>query len=432
MTTDTASTLTRLAPTQVELEIPLSAEEIAAAQQRAFARLARNVRLPGFRKGKIPRRIFEQNYGTDAIESEALDDMAPAAFARAVREHDLDPVDRPTIELLPQEEGKPARLKATVEVRPEIELGEYKGIAVDVAPIAVSDDDVERSLQSIARERATLVPVERPARIGDVVTIDYVGRIDDEPFEGGSASGHETELVEERYIPGFAAGIAGMTPSESKRFDATFPQDYPKSEYAGKTATFDVTLHEVKEIEVPPIDDELAKAASECESLESLRAEIRKRLEAVATGRRRRAIGSAVMEKLLARLDVPVPSGLLDREVESMLVEAAENAARAGVGFEEYLKRIGQTEDQLRSRYREEAVSRVKGTFAIEAIARAEDVEATPEDVREEIEALARQYGQPPERIRKAIGPKLASLKEGIVRTKTLEFLIDHAAVKEP
>jgi trigger factor len=138
------------------------------------------------------------------------------------------------------------------------------------------------------------------------------------------------------------------------------------------------------------------------------------------------------MEKLLARLDVPVPSGLLDREVESMLVEAAENAARAGVGFEEYLKRIGQTEDQLRSRYREEAVSRVKGTFAIEAIARAEDVEATPEDVREEIEALARQYGQPPERIRKAIGPKLASLKEGIVRTKTLEFLIDHAAVKEP
>ncbi len=426
------STLTRLAPTQVELEIPLAPEEIAAAEQRAFARLVRNVRLPGFRRGKVPRRIFEQNYGTEAIESEALDDMAPAAFARAVQEHDLDPVDRPTIELLPEEEGKPPRLKATVEVRPEIALGEYRGIIVEVPAISVSGEQVEDAIKSLARERVTLVPVERAARLGDVVTIDYEGRIDGEPFEGGSATGHETELTEERYIPGFASGTAGMVPGETKRFEVSFPADYPKAEYAGKTAMFSVTLHEVKEIEVPPIDDDLAKAASEFESLEALREEVRKRLEAVAMGRRRRAIGSKVMENLLKRLDVPVPPGLLDREVESMLAETAENAARAGMSFEEYLQRVAQTEDQLRSRYREEAVSRVKGTFAIEAIARAERIEATPEDVREEIEALARQYGQAPERIRKALGRKLESLKEGIVRTKTLEFLIDHATVKEP
>ncbi|HEY9084775.1 MAG TPA: trigger factor [Candidatus Tyrphobacter sp.] len=431
MAVDNVSTLKRLAPTQVELEIPLAPEEIAAAEQRAFVRLSRNVRLPGFRRGKIPRRIFEQNYGTDAIESEALDDMAPAAFARAMREHDLEAVDRPTIELL-REEGKPTRFKATVDVRPEIALGEYKGIAVEVPTTPVAEEDVERSLQSLARERATLVPVERAARLGDVVTIDYEGRIDDVPFEGGSATGHETELIAERYIPGFAAGIAGMVRGESKRFEATFPADYPKTEYAGKTATFTVTLHEVKEIDVPPIDDELAKAASECESIEALSAEIRKRLEAVAAGRRRRAVGNAVMEKLLARLEIPVPEGLLDREVESTLAETAENAARAGVDFQEYLKRIGQTEEQLRSRYREEAISRVKGTFAIEAIARAEGIEATPQDVREEIEALARQYGQPPERIRNALGTKLDSLRDGIVRTKTLEFLIDQADVKEP
>ncbi|HUY42018.1 MAG TPA: trigger factor [Candidatus Dormibacteraeota bacterium] len=427
-----ASTLTRLEPTRVELEIPLTADEVDAARQRAFSRLSRKVKLPGFRPGKIPRRLFEQTYGTDAIESEALDDVAPVAYARAMREHDLDPVDRPTIELLPEEEGKPTRLKATVEVRPRIELGEYKGVAVEVPLVVVTEADVEAAVQAFARERATLVPVERPARLGDVVTIDYEGRIEGDVFEGGTAERQEAELVEERFIPGFAHGISGMSNGETKTFEVSFPADYAKTEYAGKAASFTVTLHEVKEIDVPALDDEFAKSVSESQSLEDLRVEIRKRLEAVAEGRRRRAIGNAVMEHLLGRLEIPVPQGLVEREVESMIAETAQRARRAGIGFDEYLARIGATEETLRAKYREDAATQVKGTLVLEAVAKAEGIEASPAEVREEIEVLAQRYDQSPQRMREALASSMSSLKEGIVRSKTLDLLVDHAKVGAP
>ena len=194
-------TLTRLAPTQVELEIPITPEELAAAQERAFRRLAKNVKLPGFRAGKVPRKVFEQTYGSETIASEALEDVVPEVYARAVREHELSPVDRPKMELLPAEEGKPSRLKATVAVRPAIELSNYKGIEVEREAPVIGDDDVERSISALAKERATLVPVERPAELSDVVTLDYEGKIDGVAFEGGTAKGQMTELDENRFIP---------------------------------------------------------------------------------------------------------------------------------------------------------------------------------------------------------------------------------------
>ncbi len=423
------STLTQLEPTRVELEIALTADEVDAAQRRAFSRLSRTVKLPGFRPGKIPRRLFEQTYGTQTIESEALDDVAPVAYARAVREHELDPVDRPTIEVLPQEEGKPTRLKATVEVRPRIELGEYKGVAVEVPPVAVTEGDVEDALHMFARERATLVPVERPARLGDAVTIDYEGRIDGDVFEGGAAQRQETELVEDRFIPGFAAGIAGMSSGETKTFDVSFPDGYAKAEYAGKTASFTVTLHEVKEIAVPALDDAFASSVSESQSLDALRVEIRKRLEAIAEGRRRRAIGNAVMDRLLGQLEIPVPQGLVGREVESMVAETASRARRSGMAFDEYLVQLGATEETLRAKYREDAVMQVKGTLVLEAVAKVEGIEAAPAEIRQEIEMLAQRYGQSPQRMREALASSMDSLKEGIVRSKTLDLLVDHAKV---
>jgi trigger factor len=426
------STITKVAPTQVELEIPLADEEIAAARQRAFTRLARNVKMPGFRPGKVPRHLFEQTYGTDVIESEALDDLAPIVYERALQEHDLEPLGRPEIVVLPQEADKPTRLRAKVEVRPELELGEYKGVDVEVPAQTVEDADVERSLETLRKERATLVPVDRAAKLGDVVTVDYSGKLDDEVVEGTTATGQQTELLEERFVPGFAAGIAGMTAGETKTFTVTFPIEYAQQELAGKAVSFTVTVHEVKEIELPELDDDFARAVSETQSVEELKTEIRKRLEAVAEARRRRAVGNAVLEKLLAGVDVPIPPGVLEREVESMLAETAQDAQRAGFsGLDEYAGRAGQTADQLRERYRQEATNRVKGTFIIEAIAKAEQIEATPDEIKEEIGALARRYGQPAERMRKALRNRLDGIREGIVRGKTLDLLVDSARVRE-
>jgi trigger factor len=353
----------------------------------------------------------------------------PEVYARAVREHELVPVDRPKMEILPAEEGKPSRLKATVDVRPAIDLSDYKGIQVERETPAIDDEDVERSLTALAKERATLVPVERPAQLGDAVTLDYEGKIDGVAFDGGTAKGQMTELDENRFIPGFASGIAGMSAGETKDVEAVFPSDYPKEDLAGKTAIFTVTVHDVKALELPAIDDEFAKAISENETLDALKADVRKRLEAIAQSRTRRAIGNELMEKLVDAHEFPLPQVLVEREVDNMINDLASQLGQTGLSFDDYLKEQGKTEEELRESFRHDAEQRVKGTLVIEEIARTEGINATPADIAEELAALSRQYGQPVDRIRKALGNNVISLMEGIVRNKTLEFLVDNAKV---
>jgi trigger factor len=403
-----------------------------AAEERAFRRLVKRAKLPGFRPGKVPRRIFEQAYGAQAITSEAMEDVVPSVYAKAVREHDLVPVAKPRMELLPPEDGAPPRVKAVVDVRPAIALGEYKGTPIEQPPIQVGDDDVEHALNSLAKEKATLVPADREARLGDVVTIDYEGRIDGKPFQGGAAQGQQTELAEDRYIPGFAAGIAGMRTGEMKTFEASFPNEYKDQNLAGKTAVFTVTLHEVKELEFPTLDDDFAKAVSNSKTLADLKADVRRRLLAVAEQRRRRDVGNKIVERLVADHDFPVPEVLIDREIESMLQDIAGTAARMGMSFDDYLKAVEKTEEQLRTELRRDAERRVKGTLLLENIAKAENITATPADIQSELQDLARQYGQPVDRIRQALGNNLLSLMEGIVRNKTVEFLVDNAKVETP
>ncbi|MGA8532650.1 MAG: trigger factor [Candidatus Tumulicola sp.] len=418
-----------MTPTQVELEIPIGSDEMAAAEHRAFGALVKNVRLAGFRQGKVPRKIFEQNYGSDAITQRAVDEVVPEVYAKALREHDLAPVARPKVEVLEESDGRPTRVKATVEVRPEIVLQNYKGMPLDRPPVIVTDADVERSLETLAKERATVVPVERPAQLGDVVTIDYEGKIDGEPFEGGSASGEVTELSDGRFIPGFVSGIVGMTAGESKEVEARFPDNYPQSELAGKDAVFAVTLHDVKRFELPPIDDAFATSVSRNANLGELRADVRRRLETIAASRERRAIANALLDALLRQHDFPLPPTMIDAEVNHLVDDAAAGAARSGSTFEQYLAAIGKSEEELRAAYRPNAEMRVKTTLLVEAIAKAENVVATPGDVAEELEALARQYGQPVAKVRKALGDGVLSLMDGIVRNKALDFLVDHAEV---
>jgi trigger factor len=426
------STLTQLAPTQVELVIPISPEELREAEDRAFRKLVKNAKLPGFRPGKVPRKIFEQTYGTETITNQAMEDVVPSVYAKAVREHDLDPVDRPKMELLPGDEGQPARIKAVVDVRPQFQLGQYKELEVTREPIAVTDEEVDRALNSLARERATLVPAERAAKIGDIVTIDYEGKIDGVPFEGGTAKGQQTELNEGRFIPGFASGIAGMAAGETKDVEAVFPEDYSEKSLAGKTAVFTITLHEVKELELPTLDDELAKAVSQQETLEDLKADIRRRLQSVGESRQRREIGNKLVERLIEAHDFPLPEVMVERELDSMLQDAAGMAARMGMSFDDYLKAVGKSEEELRTESRPEAEKRVKGTLILESIAKAEHIQATPADIQEELQGLAQQYGQPVDRIRQALGNNVLSLMDGIVRNKTVDFLIEHAKEATP
>ena len=256
------STLKSLDPTQVELEISITPEEYAAAQDAAFRKLVRNAKLPGFRPGKVPRKIFENAYGTATILERALDDLLNAKYPAALEEHGIEPLNRPSVEVVPAEEGAPPVFKAVVAIRPEFEPKDYTGVEIADIPEVADDSDVERALEQIRRDAAALVPVDRPAQSGDTVTIDYEGKVDGVAFEGGTAQGQETELLEDRFIPGFAGGIAGMKAGETKDVSAKFPDPYTKAELAGKDAVFTITVHEVKEPELPELDDELAKRVS--------------------------------------------------------------------------------------------------------------------------------------------------------------------------
>jgi trigger factor len=427
----TAATVKRIDPTQVELEISISQEELDAAREVAFKQLVRNVRIPGFRPGKAPRKIFEAQYGSNVISDRAMDALVPEAYNRALRENDLQPIDEPQMELLPEEEGQPVRLRATVNVRPEIELREYKGIALSGPSTAVSDADLNRSLEALRHESATHVPVDRPVAMGDVATLDYEGRIDGVPFEGGAAQGQATEILEERFIPGFAQGIVGMSAGESKEVEAVFPEDYSKKELAGKSAVFSITVHDVKIPEYPELDDEFAKRFNPKADMAELREDLRKRLAESAKTRSRRALSGTLVDELLARHEFPLPALMVEREAASLLDEAKSYVTRAGMTWDEYLAQQDRTNDAVVAEYRVEAEKRVKSTLLLEAVAKAEKIEATSKDIEAEIASLSRQYGQPREAIIEMLRPNFPALVNGIVRSKTVDFLLDQAQITE-
>jgi trigger factor len=406
-----AAVVKHLDPTQVELEIAISPEELVAAQDRAFRQLVRTAKIPGFRPGKAPRKVFEAQYGSQIIAERAMEAVVPDVYSRALRENQLSPVDEPQMELLPEEDGLPLRLRATVSVRPPITLGTYKGMALEAPPVAIGDEEVDRSLEMLRRDHAMLVPVERPVELGDVPTLDYEGRIDGVAFEGGKAEGAPTEIGEDRFIPGFAQGIVGMSAGETKDVEARFPDDYSKTDLAGKTAVFSVTVHENKVPELPPLDDDFARRFSPEATVDKLREDLRGRLEAAARSRVRRALQAHLMDRLLA--------------------DARSYITRAGLSWESYLREQGKTQEEARAGYRVEAQRRVKGSLLIEEIARAEKIEATDRDIEAEIQSLSRQYGQPREAILEMLKPNFSALVDGIVRQKTVDKLLEWAAITE-
>ena len=426
--TVSSASVKHLDPTQVELEIEISDAELDAARERAFRELVKNVRIPGFRPGKAPRKVFEAQYGTEAIAERAMDRVVRDAYPRALRENSLEPVDEPQMELLPVEEGRPLRLRATVSIRPPIELGEYKGLSTDVQPAPVTDEDLERSLEALRRETAALVPVERPVEVGDVPTLDYEGRIDDVPFEGGKAENQPVELVEDRFIPGFVRGIVGMRAGEERLVEAEFPADYSNAELAGKKAVFTIKVHENKAPEIPELDDAFAKRfGGENATLEELRGDMRRRLEASAQNQTVRLRTSQLLDQLMASHEFALPAVLVDREADHLEKEAQTRTQRAGLTWEAYLEQQGKTPDEIRTEFRTEAERRVKSTLLLEEIAKREKIEATSADVEAEIASLARQYGQPREAILQMLQPNLGSLVDGIVRSKTLDVLLKSA-----
>ncbi len=425
------ATLKVLDPTQVELEIAVSNDEFAQAQDVVFKRLVKNARFPGFRPGKVPRKIFEAQYG-GSLRAEALDDAMDRAYKAALAEHAVRPLAAPQTELLDNEDGAAIRFKAVVPVIPQIELRDYQGIALQGERDHAQESDVEEAIATLRRDAATLVPADRPVALGDVATIDYEGKVDGVPFEGGTAKGEQADITPGRFIPGFVEGIVGMTAGETRDIDVTFPENYGNADLAGKAAVFTIAVHEIKEPELPAVDDEFAQKVSKNADLAALRADIRVRLDEVASRKARQALVDRLLEKLVEMHEIPLPAILVDAEVDGLLGESRGYVERYGTTWDEYLATGGRTEESFREELRPEAERRVKTTLLIQAIARAEKVEASREEIEAELDTLSQQYGQPREKILELMGANFSALVDGIVRTKTIDRILESAKVAEP
>lgn len=371
--------------------------------------------------------MFEKRFGVESLYQDALDILLPEAYSGAIDETGIEPVDRPEIDIEQMEQGKELIFKATVQVKPEVTLGEYKGIEVEEFDTNVTDEEVEAELKSLQERHAELVVKEEgAAENGDTVVIDFEGFVDGEAFEGGKAENYSLELGSGSFIPGFEEQLVGVSAGESKDVEVSFPEEYHAAELAGKPAVFKVTLHEIKTKELPALDDEFAKDADdEVESLEELKSKIKNRLDESKKHEAEHHVRDAVVIKAGENAQIDIPAVMVDTEVNRMMQEFEQRLQMQGMNLELYFQFSGQDENALREQMKEEAENRVRNNLTLEAIAKAENLEVTEDDVMAEVDKMAEQYNMTPANIINALGG-LDGVKTDLQLKKAVDFLIEN------
>ena len=411
----------------VELVIEVSAEEFDAAVEKAYRKSKGSISVPGFRKGKAPRKIIESMYGAGVFYEDAIDEVYPAAYADAVKEQGLDVVAYPSVEIVSV--GKDGLVfKAVVTVKPEVKLGEYKGLTAPKDDVAVTDADIEREMKPLVDRATRLVSVEREAQMGDTVVLDFDGYLNGEQFEGGKGDNYSLELGSNTFVPGFEDAVVGMKAGDEKDIDITFPKEYP-AELASKDVVFKVKAHEVKEKVAPVLDDEFAKDVSEFETLDELKKDLGDKLAERRQSEADRAYENALMEQVCNNMEVELPEAMIDFRVDEMVQELSQRVSAQGIPFEEYLKYIGTDINMMKAQMRPNATANLKVTLAMEAIAAAEGLTVSDEEVEEEIAKIAEQYGMEAAQVKELID--VEGLKKDIVNRKASKIVLDSGKVGE-
>lgn len=413
------------------LTFEVDAEKFNEGLDAAFKKVVKTVSVPGFRKGKMPRAMFEKRFGVESLYQDAIDILLPEAYTNAIEEAGIEPVDRPEIDVEQVEKGKALIFKATVTVKPEVKLGQYKGIEVEKVNTEVTEEDVNQELTSLQERHAELVVKETAAENGDTVVMDFEGFVDGEAFEGGQADNYSLELGSGQFIPGFEEQLVGTAAGEEKDVEVTFPEDYHAAELAGKKAVFKVKVHEVKGKELPELDDEFAKDADdEVETLDALKEKIKTRLEENKKHEAEHTVRDTVVEKAAENAEIDLPAIMIDNEVDRMMQEFEQRLQMQGMNLELYFQFSGQDESALREQMKEEAEKRVRMNLTLEAIAKAENIEVSPEEMDAELNKMSEMYNMPVENITAALG-SLEGLKADVQVRKALDFLVENSKTVE-
>ncbi|HEQ9095683.1 TPA: trigger factor [Streptococcus pyogenes] len=409
----------------------ISQDKIKPALDKAFNKIKKDLNAPGFRKGHMPRPVFNQKFGEEVLYEDALNIVLPEAYEAAVTELGLDVVAQPKIDVVSMEKGKEWTLSAEVVTKPEVKLGDYKNLVVEVdASKEVSDEDVDVKIERERQNLAELIIKDGEAAQGDTVVIDFVGSVDGVEFDGGKGDNFSLELGSGQFIPGFEDQLVGAKAGDEVEVNVTFPESYQAEDLAGKAAKFMTTIHEVKTKEVPELDDELAKDIDEdVDTLEDLKVKYRKELEAAQETAYDDAVEGAAIELAVANAEiVDLPEEMIHEEVNRSVNEFMGNMQRQGISPEMYFQLTGTTQEDLHNQYSAEADKRVKTNLVIEAIAKAEGFEATDSEIEQEINDLATEYNMPADQVRSLLSADM--LKHDIAMKKAVEVITSTASVK--
>ncbi|MEK5426947.1 trigger factor [Cytobacillus sp. FSL R7-0680] len=419
----------KLEGNQGVLTIEVDAEKLNEGLDAAFKKVVKQVNVPGFRKGKMPRSLFEKRFGVESLYQDAVDFLLPEAYANAIDETGIEPVDRPEIDVEQIEKGKALIFTAKVTVKPEVELGEYKGLEVEKFDTEVTDEDVENELKGLQEKQAELVVKEEgTAEQGDTVVIDFEGFVDGEAFEGGKGDNFSLELGSGQFIPGFEEELIGVSAGESKEVNVTFPEEYHAAELAGKKAVFKTTVHEIKTKELPALDDEFAKDVDEeVETLDALKEKTKKQLVDSKNHEAEHHVRDSVVEKAAENTTIDIPAAMVDTELDRMMQEFEQRLQMQGMNLELYYQFSGQDESALREQMKVDAEKRVRINLTLEAIAVAENIEVSEDEINEEVNKMAEMYNMTAENIQMALGGSLDGLQSDIKAKKAIDLLVENS-----
>ena len=418
---------------KVAMEITVDAAKFSEGVERAYQKLAKSVTVPGFRKGKAPKSMVIAKIGKEYLHEEALDLILPEVYYDVLQESGIEPIDRPRIDVKSMEEGQDLVLSLEVEVKPEVNLGQYKQLEIEKVNNEVTESDLEKELENLRLRHAQLIPLEEGDVVskGDLAQIDFEGFVDGEAFPGGTGTDYPLELGSGAFIPGFEEQLMGKNVGDNVDVNVTFPEDYHVAELAGKPALFKVLIKSAKKKRIAELDDEFAKDVSEFETLEELKNDLMNKLKKAAEKKAEQELRKSVIDKVTENAQVEIPQIMVEQRIDTMLENVGQRLQMQGLSLQDYLKYTNMTTEQLREQYRPEAERSVKVDLVLEAIAKAEKIEASDEDLDKQIQRMAEQYHQDVESMRNVLNAQgsLEMLKESLALEKTVDYLIEQAKI---
>ena len=397
---------------------------------KVYQKSARYFNIPGFRKGKAPFNIVERMYGDEIFYEDAFNELVPSIYEKEIEDNKIEAVSKPEINIVKMKKGEDLVFTALVQTKPEVKLGKYKGIELKKVEYPVTDEDVEHELAHVQEHNARIITVEdRPVQDKDIAVIDFQGFVDGKAFEGGKAEKHELEIGSKTFIPGFEDQVIGMKVGEEKDINVKFPEDYFSKDLAGKDATFKVKLHEIKEKQLPALDDEFAKDVSEFDTLKDYKTSIKEKKQAQNDDKAKHETENLAIEAVSNETKIDIPSGMIETEIDAMIRDLEQQLSYQGINLDQYLKIMNKTRKEIEENYKEQAEKNVKSRLILEAIIKEEKIESTDEEINAKIKEMATNYGRKEEEL-----SKNEALKEYIANTikteKAIELIIKNAKIK--